>query len=85
MCFSFEVWSIHRISFNIQDTVNVIRTSFNLFPVAAAGDWVVKWNCFNHSCSIINVDGRLVILNEPALGVLLETMLDSSPLVFQAI
>jgi len=57
MCFSSEVWSLHRISFNIQDTVNVIRTSFNLFPVAAAEDRVVKWNCFNYSCFIINVDG----------------------------
>ena len=57
MCFSSEVWSLHRISFNIQDTVNVIRTSFYLFPVSVAEDRVVKWNCFNHSCYILNVDG----------------------------
>lgn len=57
MCFTSEVWSLHHISFNIQDTVNVIQTSLNLHPVAAAEERVVRWNCFNHSCFIINVDG----------------------------
>ena len=44
-------------SFNIQDSVDVIKSSLHLSPASAAVDRVVKWNCPNHSCYILNVDG----------------------------
>jgi hypothetical protein len=34
-----------------------IASTFHLFPISAAEDRVVKWNCFNHSCYILNADG----------------------------
>lgn len=57
MCLNNEEWSLNRLAFNIQNSIDVNRTSFLHNSLSHATDTVVKWNCDNHSCYILNVDG----------------------------
>jgi ribonuclease HI len=56
MCISNETWPLFRISFHIQDSVNVIEASFKKIN-ATPLDRMVRWNQNNHLCHILNVDG----------------------------
>jgi len=57
MCLNNEEWSLTRLAFNVNNSIDVIRTSFPRASPAAIRDNVVKWNCSNHDCYILNVDG----------------------------
>jgi len=57
MCLNNETWSLNRLSFNIQNIVEVLKSSF--FPRAnvAPTELFIKWNNNNYPCAILNVDG----------------------------
>lgn len=57
MCLNNEEWSLTRLAFNIHNSIAVNRASFPHSSHAADVDSVVKWNCCNHNCYILNVDG----------------------------
>lgn len=55
MGLSNETWSLTRLSFQIQNTADTIKNSFNVVAVHPQ-DRMVRWNSFNHSCHVLNVD-----------------------------
>ncbi|XP_039688689.1 uncharacterized protein [Medicago truncatula] len=57
MCLNNEVWSLIRLTFNIKNSMVIHRTSLHHISLTNCVDKVVKWNCRNHSCYILNVDG----------------------------
>lgn len=57
MCLNNEVWSQTRLINNIHNFVDTIISSFNQEDLIASPERFVKWNCGNHICSILNVDG----------------------------
>jgi ribonuclease HI len=56
MILSNETWPLSRICFQIQDSINIIETSFQKTNGSNL-DRMVKWNQDNHQCHILNVDG----------------------------
>jgi len=56
MCLSAEFWSLTRINFHVQDTVQTIK---NVLQSEATNrlDRMVRWNSNNHNCFVLNVDG----------------------------
>jgi hypothetical protein len=57
MCLNNESWSLFRITNNIHNSEEAIRTSFQRDGRIAHLERFVKWNCNNHMGSILNVDG----------------------------
>ena len=55
-CLNNEVWSLHRLSFNIQNSTEVIKNVFSKNVVAVNSERLIKWNCLNFSRIILNVD-----------------------------
>jgi len=46
-CLNNEVWSLHRLSFNIQNSVEVIKNAFSKNVAAVNSERLIKWNCLN--------------------------------------
>jgi len=57
MCLNNETWSLFRIINNINNSTDAIIKSFQNNESVAQQDRFVRWNCHNHSCTILNVDG----------------------------
>ncbi|XP_024629919.1 uncharacterized protein [Medicago truncatula] len=57
MCLNNETWSLFRITNNIHNSTNGIIKTFQQSDRTAILERLVKWNCQNHSGSILNVDG----------------------------
>jgi ribonuclease HI len=56
MCLSVESWSLTRINFEIQNTVETIRTTMHSVATARP-DCMVRLNNNNYNCFVLNVDG----------------------------
>jgi len=56
MCLSQETWSLPRLNFHIQNTVDVIKATFHSALVHHT-DRMVRWNNNNCNCIVLNVDG----------------------------
>ena len=61
------MWSLNRLAFNIQNSMVINRTFLHHISLADGVDKVVKWNCRNHSCYILDVD-RSCRGNPPRTG-----------------
>jgi len=51
------MWSLHRLSFNIHNTVEFIKSSFSSKVNVVSIDCHIKWNNNDHICVILDVDG----------------------------
>nr|ABD33192.1 Polynucleotidyl transferase, Ribonuclease H fold [Medicago truncatula] len=56
MCLSHETWPVTRINLHIQNTINVIQSTFHTTSVPQP-DRLVRWNNNNFDCVVLNVDG----------------------------
>jgi len=58
MCLNNETWPLFRITKNIHNSTYGIIKSFQQSVRIAHPERFVKWNCQNHSGTILNVDGN---------------------------
>lgn len=56
-CFNNETWSTTRLCFNIQNSADTIKKSFQSDSDLATSDRLVRWNNNNHLGHVLNVDG----------------------------
>jgi ribonuclease HI len=57
MCLNNETWSLQCLSFNIQNSAEIIKVILSTNTHVVAIDRYIRWNFLNHSCVILNVDG----------------------------
>jgi hypothetical protein len=57
MCMGGETWSLHRLSYNIKNSIESILVSFPPSATAAMANKYNRWNNNNISGAILNVDG----------------------------
>jgi len=57
MCLGGETWSLHHLTCNIKNSIEVIKASFSSTSFVVTVDRYIKWNDNNASCVILNVDG----------------------------
>lgn len=60
MCLSNETMSLNQLSYNIQNSMEVITSSFSPPSQVLPIERHVRWNNNNFHCSILNVDGSCI-------------------------
>ncbi|KAK2376467.1 hypothetical protein QL285_077249 [Trifolium repens] len=60
MSINNEIWSPFRLSNNIQSTAESIISSFHLGVTTNRVVRAIKWNCNNHTGTVLNVDGSYI-------------------------
>jgi hypothetical protein len=60
MSINNEIWSPFRLSNNIQSTAESIISSFHLGVTTNRVVRTIKWNCNNHTGTVLNVDGSYI-------------------------
>jgi len=56
-CLNHEVWSLNQLFFHINSSTKVMKNTLSKHGTVDTTKRFIRWNCYNHSCHILDVDG----------------------------